>query len=593
MKTNLSLLKASLLPLFLFVYSMVFCQTTEDIKQFRKLKIEKEIDSLITIKNQKKIGLEKIEKANLNASSQLKEKLNYDQVKKTQNNLDSIINVENLRLDSLKVFTNRDILLDSLYKNLFVKVTSPSLKSTFPVSMLTKEKLEKDFGKPAGNLSEIIRDNLISIEIKQLNELEKEIIPQEKFLTNGILFKIKGDYNQRTKLFDKLGIETGTENPCVLIKKEDYDNLRKSGARLGYEDDIKKADKIKDDEFVVVLLKYNIFDQNKAEVKITDKLQFVSEGLPIYLNTNFNYKYINCGTPISEKKLTKIKEGLKFNEIEFLNEIQQKSFWRNYFREWYLVKNYQNSIQLKLNFESKLSNLKKEKNVIDQKMNEITKELNASDSKNNSKAKDLQYEITVLDNQINQKDEKINRMIKEEDDRSNLIIEGDKNFEKKEYERSISNYEQSLNIRYSEDVNIKLKKAREEYAPILAKKQEAETLARLESDRLNKEKERQFEKELPDIAFEYLKEYLKAPSTARYQKYAINKIDNCRTIVTLEVDAQNVYGAYLRSSHNVFFSYNSPCFAKEGGLTEVGLYKSNTRYQELQSSQLSEVGCGC
>ena len=484
MQSNFSLTKWSLIFLVTIFSNLVLSQTAEEFKRTKKLRIEKETDSLILIRDQKNKELEKIELDNLNQTSQLREKLKYDEIKQNQKNVDSSINVHNFRIDSLKLYTNRDILLDSLFKDQKIKITNSSLALTLPISMLTKETIEENFKKPAGNLSEKIKDEFINLELKQINELEKETIPQEKFLKNGILFKIKGDYNQRTKLFDKMGIETDTEKPCVLINKDEYNNLRGSGARLGNPDDLKKSDKIKDDEFVVVQLKYNIYDPIKAVAEITDKLQLVSEGLPIYLNLNYNYKYINCGTPISEKKLNKIKEGLKSNEIEFFNKNQQKDFWRNYFRECYLVKNYQNSVLLNTTFVSKLNELKTQKNLVDKKMNEIKDEISTTDSKNNLKVKKLKYEIDLLNNSINQKDDKIKKMIDDEDRRITLIIDGDKNLEQKNYEQAISKYESAINIRNSDDIQVKLKKSKDLYAPILAVKKEEERLAKVERDRL-------------------------------------------------------------------------------------------------------------
>jgi hypothetical protein len=110
---------------------------------------------------------------------------------------------------------------------------------------------------------------------------------------------------------------------------------------------------------------------------------------------------------------------------------------------------------------------------------------------------------------------------------------------------------------------------------------------------LAREEAKRKERELPQTAFNHLKEYLKSPYTASLNKYAINKINGCRTVVTLEVDSQNGFGAYIRSSFNVFFANGVPCYAKEGGLTEVSLFKSNERYTNLQESELTGVGCRC
>ena len=576
--------------------NLVLCQTTSEIKQIKKLRIEQETDSLILIRDQKNKELEKIELENINQSSQLRDKLKYDETKQNQKNLDSSINVISSKLDSLKPHTSRDNLLDSLFKNSFIKIEKPQFSLTTRIGMLTKEKLDKELGINTGTLTEKIKDELLKRELNEIESKRTLLQLQDKNLFLGDFFELHQQYSKKSEeILNSLGSDTycySCSPTYVIVNKEVYFKLKEAGILKGNSDIQKKADKIKEDEFLLIKFKKNKFE-NKAIITLNEKSQFIVDGNTVYLKQDFDYNQLEYGEPISSKKLIKIKDKYIGNEIVFLNDQRKNKFLNDFYREWSLVQNFQNSILLNSSFETKLKELSAQKSLVDKKLNEIKNEISSTDYKNNSKVKKLQYEIDQLNNSINQKDDKIKKMIDDEDLRVTLIIEGDKNLEQKNYEQAISNFESAINIRNSDDINVKLIKARDLYAPILAKKQEEETLARLERERINKEKEQQFQKELPNIAFEYLKDYLKAPSTARFQKYAINKIDNCRTIVTLEVDAQNSFGAYIRNSHNIFFSNQSPCFTKEGGLTEVSLFKSNNRYTELQNSELIGVGCGC
>ena len=61
MQSNFSLTKCSLAFLITIFSNLVLCQTAEEFKRTKKLRIEKETDSLILIRDQKNKELEKIE----------------------------------------------------------------------------------------------------------------------------------------------------------------------------------------------------------------------------------------------------------------------------------------------------------------------------------------------------------------------------------------------------------------------------------------------------------------------------------------------------------------------------------------------------
>jgi hypothetical protein len=490
MQSNFSLTKWSLVFLITIFSNLVLSQTAEEFKRTKKLRIEKETDSLILIRDQKNKELEKIELDNLTQTSQLREKLKYDEIKQNQKNLDSSINVINSKLDSLKIHSSRDNLLDSLFKDSYIKIEKPNFSSTTRIGLLRKDILDNDLGTNTGNLTDIIKEELLKRELKEIESKKTILQSQDKNLFLGEFFKInEKNIKNEEQILNSLGVDGwGSSQTYVIVNNIIYLNLRLAaiglaGFSLGNNDNLKKADKMKDDEFVVIKLSKNTFE-NKATIKLNERSQYVADANTLYLNQDFNYNNLQCGMPITLKKLNKIKDKYNGNEIVFYNDERKNKFWNEYCREWYLVQNYQNSVLLNTTFVSKLNELKTQKNLVDKKMNEIKDEISSTDSKNNSKVKKLKYEIDLLNNSINQKDDKIKKMIDDEDRRISLIIDGDKNLEQKNYEQAISKYESAINIRNSDDIQVKLKKSKDLYAPILAVKKEEEKKKQAEEEKL-------------------------------------------------------------------------------------------------------------
>jgi hypothetical protein len=509
MQSNFPLTKWSLVFLITIFSNLVLSQTAEEFKRTKKLRIEKETDSLILIRDQKNKELEKIELDNLNQTSQLREKLKYDEIKQNQKNLDSSINVINSKLDSLKIHTSRDNLLDSLFKDSYIKIEKPNYSSTTRIGLLRKDILDNHLGTNTGNLTDIIKEELLKRELKEIESKrtlfqlqDKNLFLEEDFFEVNKKEKDEQILNYLEKSEDILN-SLGSDNYCfycsptyVIVNKEIYFKLKGAGILKGNSDIQKKADKIKEDEFLLIKFKKNEFE-NKAIITLNEKSQFIVDGNSVYLKQDFDYNQLQYGEPISSKKLSKIKDKYNGNKIVFFNDERKNKFLNDYRREWSLVQNYQNSILLKSSLETKLNELKAQKSLVDKKMNEIKNEISSSDSKNNSKVKKLQYEIDQLNNSINLKDDKIKKMLDDENLRVTLIIDGNKNLEQKNYEQAISNFESAINIRNSVDINVKLTKARDLYAPILAIKKEKEKKRQAEEEKLRQleEEKRQTENE--------------------------------------------------------------------------------------------------
>lgn len=272
------------------------------------------------------------------------------------------------------------------------------------------------------------------------------------------------------------------------------------------------------------------------------------------------------------EKLTKlstyaISENDKEDLIYYYTGIDQ-----NYFLLLAEIEKFKAEIK---DYESKLNNAIQ---IFNDREKRVNYKVNESKRIINSILEDLDN----LTNIINSKDDRISQVYKNDSLRTDYILKSDIAIKQKDYKEAINLLEMANRIMIDDNSQGKLARANKLYAPILAKKQEQERVAN-----------EKMKKQMPQAAFQHLKQYLKSPYSAKMARSAVNKIDYCRTIVTLEVDSQNGFGAYLRGSYNVFFANGKPCYAKEGDLTAVNAHLNSSTYRDLQESQLSAEGCGC
>ena len=109
----------------------------------------------------------------------------------------------------------------------------------------------------------------------------------------------------------------------------------------------------------------------------------------------------------------------------------------------------------------------------------------------------------------------------------------------------------------------------EKAARIEQEKRIAEQNKREEEQRKREEELRKWEASDVGKGWNYLRKHLKSPSTAELVNYAEPNVEACRDLATridlpglsiamYEVDAQNGFGAMIRSKYLVFFKYGQP-----------------------------------
>jgi hypothetical protein len=170
------------------------------------------------------------------------------------------------------------------------------------------------------------------------------------------------------------------------------------------------------------------------------------------------------------------------------------------------------------------------------------------------------------------------------------IQEGDSYLASEDFERAISTYENALKNNYPNNIkqNVLLNKnltIANNKKLAYEKKQEQiriEEEKKQEQKRIEEEKARQNElkaiySQLEDVTINYVVNRLKSPSTASVVLYnnpditrnmlneSRNYLPKCEEVFAtmLTVDAQNSFGAYIRSTYVLFFKNNRPCHLED------------------------------
>ncbi|MFN5032877.1 MAG: hypothetical protein ACK5FX_11720, partial [Flavobacteriia bacterium] len=208
----------------------------------------------------------------------------------------------------------------------------------------------------------------------------------------------------------------------------------------------------------------------------------------------------------------------------------------------------------------------------------------------------------------------------------NKIKEGDAELAKKNFDRAIeiytvdcmNNFPGSIpqNVRVQKSIqNANSQKAL--YELKLEQQRIAEEKRRekqLEAAIVSQEKERKkqlekFNNSLQLTTIDYVVKRLKSPSSANVIKYnnpdqtkeLLNKSGNylpncdnvCATMLT--VDAQNGFGAFIRSTYVLFFKDNSPCFLTDVKEIDAARQSQNTygAMNAMLETILNINECGC
>jgi hypothetical protein len=202
------------------------------------------------------------------------------------------------------------------------------------------------------------------------------------------------------------------------------------------------------------------------------------------------------------------------------------------------------------------------------------------------------------------------------------IAEGNKYLSNQNFDLSLTTFENARKNNFPSTIaqNISLQKS-----IASAKSQKAAYIQKLEQERIVEERKREQERladqkrkqeqakafysELETITINYIVNRLKSPSTASVVNFnnpdvtrkmlneSGNYLPNCDNVFAtmLTVDAQNSFGAYIRSTYVLFFKNNKPCHWED--------VKSIDRARQSQSTvgmmnsmlqlTLDMNGCGC
>ena len=530
----------------------------------------------------------------------IKENTNYEHLLSKKILLDSSITNLNVEINVLDKIAQKDNLIDSLmskhpltlYKSWSNTKTSVIIEN-FINSTNYKKLKNADFdisSREFNGFVEELKDYLYKCYMELYNRSYLHYFEQSSILKNELLFNINLSYKESKSIKKMLGqFDCSWDASYLIVSASSYNKLKLMGNTSDCYTKKPNMENIDEDEYIVISIEEDDNNEWYNSRQNTPKGVVISMTFSDYSP----HKFIQS-KPMNEKKLEKIKEKLAKSGIVFLDSKAKNSFWNSYGYEILLFKRHLNAIE----------DIKRHKIVMDSMNLELSKVINTiRDTENeisriekefDRELRNLKYSIDKLERRISDKENRIQTVKDNESKRVKLIADADSLMQIKNYEIAISKYKKAQELYNHPDVTPKLDRATELYAPILEKKKEEETLARLERERIAREEAERRERELPQTAFNHLKGYLKSPYTASLNQYAINKINGCRTVVTLEVDSQNAFGAYIRGSFNVFFANGRPCYAKEGGLTEVSLLKNDYQgYSSLQESELTGVGCGC
>ena len=134
-------------------------------------------------------------------------------------------------------------------------------------------------------------------------------------------------------------------------------------------------------------------------------------------------------------------------------------------------------------------------------------------------------------------------------------------------EKGITNWEQlksafskAQQIYQHKEVQSKLDNANKLYAPILAKKQEQERLAKIERDRVEREDTNRKEREMPTTILQYLINESVVSSQAEIQDFKMSTISYCFSVSIVRVSDVNRYGNRYYADYSVDISFGNPCY---------------------------------
>ena len=543
------------LVIFIFNVKLVSGQTSSEVIQAGRIKIQKETDDLISANKTLNLQLVKLQNEEVSVIKNVKDSVGYEKALLEKNRIDSIYNEKLLVQKKFKEICSLENRLDSLNRNQKITLSStleltvkeyqqrgyPTFKTDEtldPASYPNKKTVENlesklknvpsnvrlsggkatngihstynvSFSAPFSkdNFSQYIKHNNIILNDSIQSNIESKLYAQHSKRLNSynfvcdILKKSNVYENPETQLSEEIieiiGGKLGKNSYVVAIKKEvylallsQYKNILEDNCRLSIINSVEIEDWKEKDYFLL-----NIYIQNLKHAQINFYNSNLSLLYPMSFECNqdnFSYNVRTLKT-IKVKKLDAAIEQFSFKLLSMtdINNLidtlgQDIKFFNRFFDYSEKLKAAQGEID-------KYTSVK---NNSDKTFNGLVILIQNKESDFKTKIKKITVELAWNTARIDSKERRISELEEYEKRREQYVISADKKMVEKDYAEAIIYYERALTERYlyrklgtgvglgdSKDVETKLTKARELYAPILAKEEQAEKQREVENEK--------------------------------------------------------------------------------------------------------------
>ena len=547
--------------------------------QLRIKEINRETDSLSTVLADLKRNFEKSNSVDAKKIQDFKTTEKYDSIIRLQFITDSTLTSNKQQITFLEILQNRDNLLDSLLKGKAVSLQAPEpIYNSNSLLKLDITKIKDDVNhnnlsskgfKIKSETSELILETFYQ---EFLNEYVSEI-PYYKSQLNSFqneqLFSINYD-DFESKSIENLRKSIGVEdfrvsgvNLMMLISYETYTKWRKNGGSTKYYiDNLEMADKkMKQGDYIAVW--FHGFHGPKV-VDWTASITFNAKGEIKYKNANFDCYYRNIGIGgriINEKQLIKIQAELTNNVlVKLYDQTSTTKFWEDFGREIKIIKRHLNAKVEIRTLQSEIQLLNEQKKTIDLQVKNLNTSISKLESTLSQSSKSQKSKIDEMTRIIESKDKRVENAKEQEKSRLAYIVNGDSYLKNNDFEVAISSFKNAQAIRQSSDLVEKIQIAEKKYAPILAKKQEQERLAKIERDRVEREDTRRKEREMPTTILQYLINESAVSSSAEIQDFKMSTISSCFSVSIVRISDINRYGKTFYADYSIDISYGNPCY---------------------------------
>jgi hypothetical protein len=409
------------------------------------------------------------------------------------------------------------------------------------------------------------------------------------------------------EIVEELGTKLGKGQLIIAMTKSDYVNLLSENKNKMTSQckgivfiteksdfDYEHFDKWGENEVYLITIFNGQLHHSRLEFRENNGLANYSLEYPLFFECDRKNFSFNVGVKkmLKYKKFEKAIEKYNFTVIDESEKNKLLFNLGNDVRFFDRFFSYSDSlIECQNNF--KIIQLKKQS--IDKQFSDLEKRILSEESKYNVISNKISKEITQLSSLVNQKEERIKRMIEDEGVRQILISEADKLTDQKNHEQAISKYESAIKIRNSEDVEAKLNKTRKIYEPIKAEKDRKERQEAKEAE------EREVARGLA-IDEQYMKSWLtkkgyglvriKDRSFWPWVDDAINEGSDTRNVFSEKVYTVEITNGRLVWEEQliIIYKYNSPCSVDKKSVFDSSVRIGPRGKQQVRS--IIQAVCG-